>query len=113
MATQSHSHHDTSHEGGHFIVPFEVLRNTALALMGLTVLTVFTAKFMKLGPFAGLVAFAIAFTKALLVIMYFMGLKYDTKLNRFIFSLGFIFLMLLAFFSVLDIWTRIPQFSTL
>lgn len=107
------NHNNEEHEGGHFIIPFEVLRNVALALMGLTVLTVFTAKFMHLGVLAGLVAFAIAFVKALLVMGYFMGLKYDTKLNRFIFSTGFIFLVILAFFSVLDIWTRISQSSTL
>lgn len=104
------NHHE---EGGHFIVPSSTLRNTALALFALTVLTVFTAKFVHLGVFAGLVAFGIAFVKALLVMSYFMGLAYDSKTNRFIFSLGFIFLALLAFFSVLDIWTRVAQSSTL
>ena len=97
---------DFATQGGHFTIPFEVLRNTALALFGLTVLTVFTAKFISLGMWAGVVAFAIAFTKAMLVMAYFMGLKYDTKLNRFIFSTAFIFLLIFAFFSVLDIITR-------
>lgn len=111
--SSSQTVHDHHEEGGHFVVPFHVLRNTALALFGLTILTVFTAKFVHLGPFASLVAFSIAFVKAMLVISYFMGLAYDSKSNRFIFSLGFIFLALLAFFSVLDIWTRITQDSTL
>jgi caa(3)-type oxidase subunit IV len=113
MATQHNSHDDSEFEGGHFTVPFHVLRNTAIALFALTVVTVVTAKFMKLGAIAGAVAFLIAFTKAMLVIMYFMGLKYDTKLNRFIFSLAFVFLFIFAFFSVLDIWTRISYSSTL
>ena len=113
MASQNISHDDTEFEGGHFTIPFEVLRNTALALFALTILTVFTAKFMSLGVLAGVVAFAIAFAKAMFVMMYFMGLKYDTKLNRFIFSLAFIFLIIFAFFSALDIWTRLAQNSTL
>lgn len=113
MAAQNGSHEESEFEGGHFTIPFEVLRNTALALFVLTVLTVFTAKFMSLGVLAGVVAFAIAFTKAMFVMMYFMGLKYDTKLNRLIFSTAFIFLLIFAFFSVLDIWTRLGQNSTL
>jgi len=113
VATQHHSHHDSEFEGGHFVIPFEVLRNTALALFLLTALTVFTAKFVHLGAFAGIVAFAIAFTKAMLVILYFMGLRYDNKLNRFIFSLAFIFLFIFAFFSVLDVWTRVTNNPTL
>jgi len=113
VAAQNNSHDNSEFEGGHFTVPFHVLRNTALALFALTVLTVVTAKFMKLGALAGAIAFSIAFTKAMLVIMYFMGLKYDTRLNRIIFSLGFVFLFLLAFFSVLDVWTRLSYSPTL
>lgn len=113
MAAHNNSHDDSGHEVGHFTVPSEVLRNTALGLIVLTVLTVVTAKFMTLGPLAGVVAFAIAFVKAMLVMMYFMGLKYETKLNRFIFSLSFVFLIIFAFFSVLDVWTRLGQNSNL
>jgi cytochrome c oxidase subunit 4 len=113
VAAQHNSNDDTELEGGHFTVPFEVLRNTALALFLLTALTVFTAKFIHLGALAGVVAFAIAFTKAMLVIMYFMGLKYDSKLNRLIFSLAFVFLIIFAFFSVLDVWTRVTNNPTL
>lgn len=43
------NHHEERVEGGHFIVPAKVLRNVALSLFGLTVLTVFTAKFVHLG----------------------------------------------------------------
>ena len=66
-----------------------------------------------MGHFAGLVAFAIAFAKAMLVMAYFMGLKYDEKSNRIIFSLGFIFLALLFAICALDIWTRVKEVSTL
>lgn len=106
------SHHEIDHSH-HHIIPFSILRNVCVALLCLTILTVFTAKFVHLGVLAGTVAFIIAFVKAMLVMMYFMGLKYDSKMNRMIFSTGFIFLALLAFFCVLDIWTRMNVTSTL
>jgi cytochrome c oxidase subunit 4 len=113
MGNQNATTHASGHgEGGHFIVPFKVLLNVCFALLALTVLTVATAQ-MHLGPIAGLVAFSIAFVKAMLVMMYFMGLKYDVKGNQLIFGLGFFFLGVLFLFSVLDIYTRIAETSTL
>lgn len=103
---------DNHKGGGHFIVPAKILTNVLLALLALTVLTVVTAQ-MHLGVFAGPVAFAIAIVKALLVMAFFMGLKYDDRSNRIIFSLGFFFLIVLFFFSALDIYTRILQNNTL
>lgn len=100
------------HEGGHHIVPAKVLGRVAVALLGLTVLTVVTAR-MHLGVLATPIAFAIALVKAFLVMAFFMGLKYDTKLNRAIFLAGFAFLGLLFFFCALDIYSRVAQVSTL
>jgi cytochrome c oxidase subunit 4 len=97
----------------HHIIPFSILRNVCVALLVLTVLTVFTARFVHLGILAAPVAFLIAFVKAMLVMMYFMGLKYDTRMNRLIFGCGFFFLGLLALFCVLDIWTRLNVANTL
>lgn len=102
---------DHSNEG-HFIVPARSLTNVLFALLGLTALTVITAR-MNLGPFAGLVAFTIAAVKAFMVMAVFMGLKYDEKSNRIIFASGFFFLALLYFFCVLDIFSRIIQNNTL
>lgn len=104
---------DSSHNSGHHIVPFELLVKVALGLLVLTVLTVVTAKFMHLGALGPFVAFAIAGTKAYLVMAIFMGLKYDAKSNTMIFVSGFAFLALLFFFCALDVWTRIGQSSTL
>ena len=101
-----------NHEGGHFVVPFPILRNVALGLLALTVLTVATAQ-LHLGWAAAPIAFLIAFIKAMLVMMYFMGLKFDTMLNRIIFGAGFFFLALLYLFSMTDIWTRVIEKSTL
>jgi len=54
------------------------------ALVGLTALTVVTAKFMDFGSFNVLVAFSIAAVKGFLVMAYFMHLKYDSPMNRYI-----------------------------
>lgn len=101
-----------NHEGGHFIIPFHILRNVALALLALTVLTVATAQ-LHLGWAAAPIAFLIAFIKAMMVMMYFMGLKFDAKLNRLIFGTGFFFLTVLYLFCMSDIWNRIIEKSTL
>jgi cytochrome c oxidase subunit IV len=100
------------HHEGHVIVPYKILRNVAIALLCLTVLTVTTSRF-HLGWAAAPVAFLIAFIKAMLVMMYFMGLKFDSVLNRVIFSLGFFFLAVFYLFTALDVFTRIKEFSTL
>ena len=103
--------HD-NHEGGHFVVPFQVLQNVAIGLLVLTVLTVATAQ-LHLGWAAAPIAFLIAFIKAMLVMSYFMGLKFDAMLNRVIFGAGFVFLGVLYIFCATDIWTRILEKSTL
>lgn len=97
----------------HHIVPAALLTKVLLALVALTVLTVVTAKFVHLGPAAVPVAFGIALVKALMVMAYFMGLKYDSRANRWIFSTGFLGLALLFFFCALDTFSRVLQGSTL
>lgn len=103
-----------SNKDVHHIVEFPILLRTALALFALTFLTIFAFwAHNYLGSMGPIVAFLIAGVKAALVMMFFMGLKYDTAMNRFIFSLGFVFLFLLFILSALDIWTRVPISSSL
>jgi cytochrome c oxidase subunit 4 len=101
-----------SHGGGHFTVPFTTLRNVAVALLLLTFLTVFTAQ-LHLGWAAAPIAFLIAFIKAMLVMSFFMGLKFDAPLNRLIFGIGFVGLGVLYLFCILDIGFRVLQTNTL
>ncbi len=110
-----HSHKDQNQEQGHGHTAEEAYREYTKVLMilfGLTGLTVVTSR-IDLGAFAGLVAFAIAAVKAYLVMSIFMHLKDDKAENRWIFASGFFFLLVLFFFSALDIWTRIAQLNTL
>lgn len=99
---------------GHHITPLNVYLKVAGGLFALTFLTIIAHHFNKqLGVMAAPVAFLIATVKAVLVMLWFMHLKYDTVINRVIFGAGFFFLALLLGFSGLDIWSRVVQFSTL
>ncbi len=115
----AHSHHQHGHKHGsqsggheHHVIPFKVYVNVCVALIVLTILTVVFHE-MHLGSLAAPVAFLIATTKAALVLLYFMHLKYDNMTNRVIFLSGFFFLALLFFISILDIFSRAFVTSTL
>lgn len=95
-----------SHGGdAHHIIPFATYFKIFGALIVLTVITVAVTK-IDFGMFNAVVAFGIASVKAALVLGYFMHLKYDNLMNRVIIGSGVFFLLVLWFFSVLDIGTR-------
>jgi cytochrome c oxidase subunit 4 len=70
MSEQQHTH----------IVPLSTYYTIFAALMVGTALTVWVA-FIDLGIFNTVVALAIACTKATLVVLYFMHVKYSTRLT--------------------------------
>jgi cytochrome c oxidase subunit 4 len=76
------------------------------ALLVLTVVTVLAAR-VDFGALNMVIAMLIASVKAGLVMLFFMHLKYENKMNRVIFALGFFFLLVLFGFSVIDIYTRV------
>ncbi len=96
----------------HHVIPLKTYMKVAAALVALTFLTVICHE-LHLGPLAGPVAFLIAAVKAALVLLYFMHLKYDNKVNIVIFGSGLMFLLILIGFSALDIYTRINAGSPL
>lgn len=96
----------------HHITPASTYLGVFVSLAVLTILTV-VFYVIHLGPFATPVAFLIATTKAVLVMGYFMHLKYETGMNKLIFSLGFFFVFLLFVFCAADIFTRVKVMSTL
>ncbi len=103
MAHDTHEHHVTL--GTHLKV--------FGALIALTILTVITAKYTDFGVLNVFIAFAIAITKGLLVMAYFMHLKFDEKIFKWIIGSSFFFVFLLYIFCVLDIGTRVLQQSAL
>lgn len=109
-------HHDThdAHESHHHISPVSLYWGVWGALMVLTVITVLAYYIplwlnLNLGAANVVIAMAIATTKATLVCLYFMHLKYDKKFNLIAFLSSLIFLGLFLAFTLLDINTREDQ----
>lgn len=96
----------------HHVVPAKFF---AIILGVLLVLTVLTVAFhnMHLGALAAPVAFLIATTKALIVMSYFMHMKWDSMINRVVFGTGFFFVALLFIITMIDVFTRVSIQSTL
>ena len=92
-------------ETHHHIVPIRTYFMVLVALLALMILTVWVAEFNldQIGPIPGtvlnqLIALGIAVTKATLVVMFFMGVRWSTQLTKFWALLGFTWL---AFFSIM------------
>jgi len=91
---------------GH-VVPLRVYFLVFGALMALTALTV-AAAMQDLGPLNVVVALVIACTKAVLVVLYFMHVRYSTKLTWAVIAGGFLWLLLLLLMTLSDYITRGP-----
>lgn len=76
-----------------------------IALLIFTGLTVLAATF-NLGVFSPIVALVIATTKALLVILFFMEIKYSTKMTMTVIISAFFFLSILLILTMLDYISR-------
>jgi len=74
-------------------------------LLVLTAVTVFVAT-LNLGPFNPIVALGIATVKALLVLLFFMELRYSTALTKVVVIAAVFFLMLLLGLTLSDYLTR-------
>jgi len=75
------------------------------ALLVLTAVTVFVAT-LDLGPFNAIVALTIATIKALLVMLFFMELRYSTALTKVAVIAAVFFLFLLVGLTLSDYMTR-------
>jgi cytochrome c oxidase subunit 4 len=103
---------EQAENGLHHVIPFKTYIQVFAALIGLTIVTV-SASRIDFGAWNTVIAFAIASIKAVLVLGYFMHLKYDNMLNRAIIASAVFFLIVLYFFCALDEGTRVIQRSTL
>jgi len=87
------------------VVPVRVYFGVFLALLILTGLTTWVAYF-DLGRMNTVVALAIAVTKMLLVILFFMHVKYSPGLTRLIVLAGFFWFAILVALTLSDELTR-------
>ena len=89
---------------GH-IAPKSLYYLIFLALMVGTILTVAVAKF-DLGPLNNVVMLTIACTKALLVVLFFMHVRWSSRLTWVIAGSGFFWLLIMFFLTLSDYMTR-------
>jgi len=76
-----------------------------VVLLIATVLTTVVA-FVDLGPFSVVVALTIAVCKMLLVALFFMHLRYSTRLTRLVIIGGLLWLAILLLLTLSDFFTR-------
>lgn len=76
-----------------------------LSLIALTVITVVVAR-IDLGAFNTPIALGVAGVKATLVILFFMGVKYNTPLTKVVAASGFVWLIILFGMTMGDYLTR-------
>ena len=92
-------------EHPHHVVPVKVYLAVFLALCAFTVLTV-SAAGHDFGALNTPIALVIAITKATLVILYFMHVRYSPRLVTLMIGTGVLFLMLLILFTMSDYVSR-------
>ena len=86
---------------GHHVTSRQTLLKVFGALVALTALTALTAQ-IDLGVLNVPLAIAIACTKAALVVLFFMALKYDRPVNALVLALGVLFVIVFLTFTLFD-----------
>jgi cytochrome c oxidase subunit IV len=87
------------------IVPVRIYLIVFAALMGLTTVTIFIS-YHDLGPLNNVVALTIAVTKATLVILYFMHVRYSPSLTKLVAAGSFLWLIILLSITMADYISR-------
>lgn len=93
------------HAGGHHVMPLSIYWGVFFALVVGTIVTVWTAT-MDLGALNVIVALVIASVKALLVVLYFMHVKYASKLTWLFAASGFFWLIIMLVITMNDYSSR-------
>lgn len=89
------------------IISIKFYVTIGVTLLVLTAVTV-AAAFVNLGPFNSVVALTIATIKALLVVLFFMHVKYTgERMTKVVIVAGVFFLLLLLGLSLADYTTRL------
>ncbi|HEV7797622.1 MAG TPA: cytochrome C oxidase subunit IV family protein [Pyrinomonadaceae bacterium] len=88
------------------IVPLKVYVTIFLALMVGTALTVWAGLHDFPGNLNVIIALTIAVVKATLVVLYFMHVRYSSRLIWVVFTSALFWLAILFVFTLSDYWTR-------
>ena len=96
------------------VVPRKIYFAIFAALMVLTWATV-QAAFIDLGLLNSIIALTIAVIKATLVILFFMHVRYSSRLTRLVIVSGLFWLAIMIVLTMGDYWTRgwlgLPAFT--
>ena len=95
----------SQHNEEHHIVPIPVYIVVFLTLIVLTWVTAWVST-VDLRALNIYVALSIAIFKASIVVLFFMHVKYGTRLTKLIVCSGILWLLFLLFVTMGDIWTR-------
>ena len=95
--------HNENHD--HHIVPLSIYYTIFVALLVGTALTWWVAT-IDLGPLNNVIMLAIAITKATLVVLFFMHVKYSSKLTWLVVGGSLFFLLVLIIFTLNDYMYR-------
>jgi cytochrome c oxidase subunit 4 len=90
---------------GHHIVPVKIYIAVFSALVFFTLTTV-AAAFVDMGPFNNVVMLGIAVVKASLVVLFFMHVKYSTRMIPLVAVGGVFFLLILFGLTMSDYLSR-------
>lgn len=95
----------------HYVAPLPVLFATFVALVLLTIFTVWQATqiYVEFGRFETLLTLSIASIKAALVALFFMQLAHDKPMNAIILVSSVVFLALFLSFVLMDTQEYQPQ----
>lgn len=89
----------------HHVAPLKLYYTIFGALLIGTIITVAVA-FVDLGPMNNVVMLGIACTKALLVVLYFMHVRWSTRLTWVVAGAGFFWLLILFSLTMADYASR-------
>ena len=95
----------SSNVHSHHVAPVSLYLMVFFALMVGTVLTVVVAKF-DLGPMNNIMMLSIACAKALLVVLFFMHVRWGTRLTWVVAASGFFWLLILFSLTMADYMSR-------
>ena len=87
------------------VAPKSMYYGVFLALVVGTILTVFVAKY-DLGPFNNVLMLTIACAKALLVVLFFMHVRWSTRLTWVVAGAGFFWLLIMFSITMSDYMSR-------
>ena len=94
-----------SSSNGHHVAPISLYLTIFGALMVGTILTVVVAKF-DFGYMNNVIMLAIAVTKALLVVLFFMHVRWSSRLTWVVAGAGFFWLLIMFTLTMSDYLTR-------